>query len=150
MALSKDFDAKNGFLGGINIKPLNVSNNQTKSKTEEPKVKSKEAPLKNEIKKEKTLPKKESKISNEITEHTIKEPVKEPKVKTNKGGRPKKYEVEKIRTTIFIPKDILDESEYAKMKFNGSRSDYIVDLIRKDLETNKSEYDALKKIFNKK
>ena len=67
----------------------------------------------------------------------------------NKGGRPKKYDVEKIRTTLFIPEDLLKEMDIAKIRFNGSRTDYILHLVKKDLEENKSEYDALKKIFKK-
>ena len=151
MALSKEFDAKNGFLGGINIKPMNVS----VQKVESPKEEKKEAPVE----------KKTEDVKPKVTKAPVKkeEPKKQKPVKeivevkaepeeakpVNKGGRPKKYDVEKVRTTLFFPEDLLEEMEIAKIKFNGSRTDYIIDLVKKDLEANKAEYDALKKIFKK-
>ena len=42
MALSKDFDAKNGFLGGINIKPMGVPA-KTDTQKDEPKKEEKKA-----------------------------------------------------------------------------------------------------------
>lgn len=144
MALSKEFDPKNGFLGGINIKPMNVK--PTIENT--PKEKANKNENKNETVEKVT---KATKTSTELEKKTStakSEPTKQ--VKQNKVGRPKKYEVEKIRTTLFIPEDLLADMDIAKIKYNGSRTDYIIDLIRKDLNKNKAEYDTLKKIFNKK
>lgn len=151
MALSKEFDAKNGFLGGINIKPMNVS----VQKVESPKEEKKEAPIE---KKTEDVKPKATKAPVKKEEPKKQKPVKEiVEVKAepeeakpvNKGGRPKKYDVEKVRTTLFFPEDLLEDMDIAKIKFNGSRTDYIIDLVRKDLEKNKAEYETLKKIFNK-
>lgn len=151
MALSKEFDAKNGFLGGINIKPMNVS----VQKVESPKEEKKEAPIE---KKTEDVKPKATKAPVKKEEPKKQKPVKEiVEVKAepeeakpvNKGGRPKKYDVEKVRTTLFFPEDLLEDMDIAKIKFNGSRTDYIINLVRKDLEKNKAEYETLKKIFNK-
>lgn len=160
MALSKEFDAKNGFIGGINIKPMGIKNNvptQIDTPNVDTIVENKEkaatatSKKKNETK-QTTKPKKETKtttIKEKIvkTNNSIENEAKI--VPVNKGGRPKKYDVEKIRTTLFFPEDLLEEIEIAKIKFNGSRTDYIIDLVKKDLEANKTEYDTLKKIFKK-
>ena len=160
MALSKEFDPKNGFIGGINIKPMGVKNN-TQTKVEVPKdeLAVKEEKKAVEVKTEKKIeskeaakPKKETKTpakKENAVEKKIAPEKEGEEVSVNKGGRPKKYDVEKIRTTLFFPEDLLEEIEIAKIKFNGSRTDYIIDLVRKDLEANKAEYDTLKKIFKK-
>lgn len=160
MALSKEFDPKNGFMGGINIKPMGIKNN-TPAREEAPKAEPavKEEKKAVEVKPEKkvetkeaTKPKKETKAPAKKEKAVDKKPAVEKEVEevsVNKGGRPKKYDVEKVRTTLFFPEDLLDEIEIAKIKFNGSRTDYIIDLVRKDLEKNKAEYDTLKKIFKK-
>lgn len=152
MALSKEFDPKNGFMGGINIKPMGI-NNKTVTNNESPKnentkeVKENKPPKKVEPKivRKETTTKKEIKPVSQKKANTIQAEA----TTVNKGGRPKKYDVEKIRTTLFFPEDLLEEMEIAKIKFNGSRTDYIIDLVKKDLEANKAEYDALKKIFKK-
>lgn len=139
MALSKEFDPKNGFMGGINIKPMGV-NNITPTKVETPKI----DPI---TKKEgKTEQKNENKRNDKST-LKIKEENKA--VTVNKGGRPKKYDVEKIRTTLFFPEDLLDEMDIATTQFRGSRTDYIISLVKKDLEENKLQYEQLRKILKK-
>lgn len=153
MALSKDFDAKNGFLGGINIKPMGVPA-KTDTPKDEPKKEEKKSAEVKEVKKAAAPEKNVTKVTeknaepkkqeNKIKEAAVKE---EPQV--NKGGRPKKYDADTVRTTIFIPEDLLEEMEIAKIKYNGSRTEYIIELIKKDLKKNKDEYEALKKIFKK-
>lgn len=160
MALSKEFDPKNGFIGGINIKPMGVKNNtqpKVEAPKDEPAVKEEKKAVENNTEKKTEIkdaakPKKEKKAPDMKEKAAEKNLVVEKEVEevsVNKGGRPKKYDVEKIRTTLFFPEDLLKEIEIAKIKFNGSRTDYIIDLVRKDLEANKAEYDTLKKIFKK-
>lgn len=65
----------------------------------------------------------------------------------NKGGRPRVHFEAMTKTTLVLPEHLMEKTEFTTRVYAGGRSEYITNLIIRDLAEKDAEYEKIREML---